>query len=384
MSTRISIVNVKDYDNIPTAVVGAIKLLDDNLHFNFLDSNKILLKPNLLRSNKDACTQISFVEGVIFYLKELGVSLENVFIGDSPGQIKKFASDVAKDIGLYEICEENGIQFVDFEKDAPIIEIIQDAIRMKDFRVAKVVHDCDILINMPRLKTHIEATITGAIKNYWGIIPGGLKAKYHLLGKNAQQFGEVLADNYSWVRENKPNRLTVYDLDKIMEGSGGPAAGKISEWNLILVGTDELALDTIALEIGKYKAKNVPHLKSAMERGLGIGDLGDIEIIGISLEEAKEQVPRFNVPGNKFSRFISYMATRTAYKYLKKIPKLNKTKCIMCGECAQICPAEAIDFKKNNYPIFSRKICISCLCCAEMCPETAIEGRNRGIKGLFD
>ncbi|GAI61274.1 unnamed protein product, partial [marine sediment metagenome] len=42
---------------------------------------------------------------------------------------------------------------------------------------------------LPKLKTHVEATITGAIKNYWGIIPGGLKAKYHLLGKNAQNFG---------------------------------------------------------------------------------------------------------------------------------------------------------------------------------------------------
>ncbi len=384
MSTKVSIVDVSDYDSIPIAVTQAIKLIDNSFTFNFLNSNKILLKPNLLRSNEDACTQVSFVEGVISYLKNIGVSLDNVYIGDSPGQINKFASDVAKDIGLFEICEQNNIHFVDFEKDPPIIESIYDSSRIKDYRVAKVVYDCDILINLPRLKTHIEATITGAIKNYWGIIPGGLKAKYHLYGKNAQQFGEVLADNFSWVRNNKPNRLTIYDLHKIMEGSKGPAAGNITNWDLILAGTDELALDIVALEIGKYKAKNVPHLKNAMERNLGVNDLKDIEIVGMSLEEAKRKVPKFNVPGNRLSRFISYMATRTAYKFIKKIPKLNKAKCAKCGDCAQICPTKAIDFKENNFPIFSRKICISCLCCAEMCPETAIEGRSRGIKGLFD
>lgn len=384
MSTKVSIVDVRDYENVPIAVKNAIKLIDNDLPFNILDAKEILLKPNLLTAKKDACTQIEFVKGVILYFKEKGVFMDHLRIGDSPGQFKKFASDVAKDIGLFEICEEYGIKFIDFESEVPITENIENALKLKELRVAKAVYDCDILVNLPRLKTHAEATITGAIKNYWGIIPGGLKAKYHLLGKTAQQFGEVLADNYSWVRHNKPNRLTVYDLHKIMEGSMGPVSGKISEWNLILVGTDELALDIIALEIGKYNAKNVPHLKNAMERGLGVSSLDDIEIIGIPLEEAINKVPKLNVPGNRFSRFISYMAGHIGYKFMKKIPELNKPICAMCGECAQVCPAEAIEYKENNHPKFSRKKCISCLCCMELCPESAIIARSRGIKGLFD
>lgn len=44
----------------------------------------------------------------------------------------------------------------------------------------------------------------------------------------------------------------------------------------------------------------------------------------------------------------------------------------------------AIDFKENNFPIFSRKNCISCLCCIELCAEASIKVGKRGIKGLFD
>ncbi|MFX1377609.1 MAG: DUF362 domain-containing protein [Promethearchaeota archaeon] len=384
MSTKVGIVNVKDYESIPKAVVEAIKLIEDDLSFEFSNAKNILLKPNLLTSKREACTQPSFIEGVLSYLREKGVTMQNVFIGDSPGQQGKTATDVAEKIGLLEICEKNGIRIIDFESDVPIIEKIEGALRLKEIRVAKAVKECDILINLPRLKSHIEATMTGACKNYWGIIQGGLKAKYHLLGKTAEQFGEVLADNLSWIVNNKPNRLIVYDLQEIMEGMAGPGGGSMNKWDLILVGTDEIALDVVALEIGKVKTKNVPHVKNAIERNLGVGNLENIEIIGMPLDEAKKQTPKFNVPGSTMTSFISYMSGHLAYKIIKKIPNLVKEKCVQCGQCAQICPAKAIKFIEGNYPIFLRKKCISCLCCSELCPESAIKAKSRGLGGLFD
>ena len=69
---------------------------------------------------------------------------------------------------------------------------------------------------------------------------------------------------------------------------------------------------------------------------------------------------------------------------IKKIPKLIKAKCVQCGECAQNCASEAIEFETNSYPIFLRKKCISCFCCAELCSENAIKPKSRGIAGLFD
>ena len=201
MATKISIVDVDNYASISEAIVTAIKLIEDDLPFDILKCDNILLKPNLLRATEDACTQPEFVQGVLDYLKSIGVSMKKVSIGDSPGQIRISASKIAKKIGIYDIVENEGLNFIDFEQDIPVNEKIVGALRIDDYFVSKAVKDCDLLINLPKLKTHGEATITGAIKNYCGIIPGGLKAKYHLLGKNPDQFGEALADNFSWVNK---------------------------------------------------------------------------------------------------------------------------------------------------------------------------------------
>lgn len=384
MTTKISIVNISDFPTVQEAVIEAIELIESDFSFNLLNSESILLKPNLLRANEDACTQPTFVEGVLSYLKKKGVSMENVRIGDSPGQIRTSASNIAKEVGLYQVAEREGVDFIDFENETPYYEKVEDAIRLKDYYVSKAVKECDILINLPKLKTHGEATITGAIKNYWGIIPGGLKAKYHLLGKNPEQFGETLADNYAWVVKNKPHRITVYDLERVMYGSMGPVSGPMKKWNLILAGIDELALDFIALEIGKFKGLNfVPHLKSARDRNLGVYNIDNIEIVGLSLEEAKKITPKFKMPRKLMTRFASLITGNIVYKITKKIPMLSQKLCKKCGTCSEVCPAKAIEFETGEFPNFQRKKCISCLCCMEMCPHQAIETKARGFLGLF-
>ena len=384
MPTKISIVNVKNYNSISDAIKAGITLIAKSLPFDIRECKNILLKPNLLRASKDACTQPVFVEAVLKYLEEVGVEKDRISIGDSPGQIKISAQTIAKKIGLYEICEDAGIRFINFEHDTPVHEDIDDSIRLKDYYISKPVKDCDLLINLPKLKTHGEATITGAIKNYWGVIPGGLKAKYHLVGRTPEKFGEALADNFSWIVKNKPNRLIVYDCVKVMEGPMGPVSGSMKQWDIVLVGTDELALDVVALEIGKYKGlKNVPHLKNAYERGLGVGELNDIEILGLSLEEAKKLTPKFKVPGRFMTRFASFITRSIVYKVTKKIPILKKKACIQCGNCFEVCPANAINFITEEYPEFLRRECISCLCCMEMCPQEAIKPKLRGVGGLL-
>ena len=384
MPTKISIVKINDFASVQEAIIRALELIESDFRFNLLDSKSILLKPNLLRATEDACTQPAFVDGVLSYLKKKGVNMENVRIGDSPGQIRTTASKIAQKVGIFQVAERMGVKFVDFESETPVYEKVDNAFHLKDYYVSKTVKECDILINLPKLKTHGEATITGAIKNYWGIIPGGLKAKYHLLGKNPNQFGETLADNYAWVIKNKPNRIIVYDLEYVMYGTMGPVSGPMKEWKLILAGTDELALDLIALEIGKYKELNsVPHLKSASERELGIHNIDEIEIVGTSLEEAKLIAPKFKTPRKSMTKFASLITGRIVYKVTKKVPKLNKKICKKCGMCNEVCPAQAIDFETGKYPQFQRIKCISCLCCMEMCPHQAITAKARGISGLF-
>ncbi|UCB46549.1 MAG: DUF362 domain-containing protein, partial [Spirochaetota bacterium] len=95
MATEISIVNVNDWGSIEDAVVQAIRLIEDDLPFDFNRSKYILLKPNLISKNKNACTQPEFIEGVARYLKDKGVPANSIKIGDSPGQTQKTGSYVA-------------------------------------------------------------------------------------------------------------------------------------------------------------------------------------------------------------------------------------------------------------------------------------------------
>ncbi len=71
MSTKISIVNVKNYDSILDAIKSGITLIVDSLPFDIRECKNILLKPNLLRPTKDACTQPVFVRAVLEYLKDI-------------------------------------------------------------------------------------------------------------------------------------------------------------------------------------------------------------------------------------------------------------------------------------------------------------------------
>ena len=59
-------------------------------------------------------------------------------------------------------------------------------------------------------------------------------------------------------------------------------------------------------------------------------------------------------------------------KCLKSTPKLDKSMCIGCKKCYEVCPAKAITFKKNK-PHINRKKCISCFCCQEFCPAGAMK-----------
>ena len=135
MGTRIGIVNANDYSSIPEAVIDAVKLIENDLHFDLKSAEYILIKPNLISSNRDACTQPGFVEGVIDYLIKVGVEADKIKIGDSPGQGQKNAAFIAKKIGFHDLCLNRGVEFVDFEGEVPAKETIEESVIMKDFYV---------------------------------------------------------------------------------------------------------------------------------------------------------------------------------------------------------------------------------------------------------
>ena len=377
--TTVAIVRSDAYDDLDAAVAAALNLIKAGDGIS--SDDKVLIKPNLLMKIKNACTEPDFLAAVVRAIKPYNT---NLGLGDSPGQFQHRARSVMKAVGLDAVIEAEGVAYAEFETGGVLIEN-RDASLMKKSHIAKPIMEADLVINLCRPKSHVEAGYTGAVKNYWGIIPGGEKARCHLYGRNPAEFGAVLADNYQAFLSLGKKRIIVMDARKFMEGPGGPANGYMRPIGLVLAGYDEAAVDMVMLAIGRVDGvKSVPHLTSCHERGLGVTRLEDIEIVGQPLDEVRLK-RRAGIVSTTTAGLLNNFIVRTfIYKYMRRMPAFaDRDLCVMCGDCAHICPNQAISWEKKEHPVFHPEKCISCLCCVECCPQQALKAKPAGFSGLF-
>jgi len=326
-----------------------------------------------------ACTEGDFIHSVARYVKRFNT---DIHLGDSPGQFRSRARHIIKSLGMEAMLEEEGITYDEFESGGVLVNN-PAARHMRRFHVARPVMEADLIVNLPRPKSHIEAVYTGAIKNYWGIIPGGEKAQCHLYGKNQEQFGETLVDNYQALLDLGKKQLTVMDARTFMEGLGGPASGNLRQTGVIIAGLDAVAVDIVALAIGRANAlRAVPHLNDCDRRGLGTTRLDAIGILGKPIEEVRLK-KRIGITASAMADFIGIFSRSLVYKTMRRMPALNKSECNQCGDCYNICPNGAVSWQKKQYPVFDREKCISCLCCVECCLQRALDAKGAGLSGLF-
>ncbi len=377
-TAKVAVVKVDDHSTLDKAIATALDLIGAKETIG--PEETILLKPNLLMKIKNACTESDFLAGVARYLKQYNPNLQ---LGDSPGQFRSRGKSVLKAVGLDTVMEAENIEYTEFEAGGVLMDN-PGAHHMRTYHIARSVIQADLLVNLCRPKSHVEAVYTGAIKNNWGIIPGGEKAHCHLFGKNPVEFGRVLVDNYQTLCNEKKKRLTVMDARRFMEGPGGPANGFMRQTGLILAGYDEVAVDLVILAIARIDGmKAVPHLKACRERGLGPSSIKAIEIRGNSIEEVRLK-RKIRLPSHLMSGVVSLFTGKIAYRVMRRMPALKKEdNCVMCGDCYNICPNRAISWAKKEKPVFHHGRCISCLCCVECCPQQTLEARAAGLAGLF-
>ena len=375
--TRVAVIRADRYPDLDSAVAEALKLAGAGSIVG--KGDRMLLKPNLLMKSINACTAADFVAAVARALKQYGGGMS---LGDSPGQMGKTARDIMKHAKIDEVMERENISYVEFE--SATVKVHNGSGRhMRDYHMTRAVHDADVIVNLPRPKSHVEAAYTGAVKNFWGIIPGGEKAQCHLYGKDPAAFGNVIVDNYQAMKALNKKNLVIMDARVIMEGLSGPAAGTLREAGLIIAGTDDVAVDAVMLAIGGRDAcREVPHLRACRDRGVGVTDLGSIDIVGESLESVRLK-KKFNITSQAMTRMATFFTGAFVYKMARRMPLLKKNECTMCGDCFKICPAKAITWEKKSRPSTDYNQCISCLCCVECCPQHAIRARMILLRGLF-
>ena len=147
-------------------------------------NSKVLLKPNMLSvegKGSPVVTHYAVFEAVIRIIKEYS---NNVSFGDSPG----FGDSrkAAEKSGLMEVADRYGVSFEDF-KEAVHVKL-DKSILCNSWDIAKAAYEADVVISLPKLKTHAMAYYTGAIKNQFGCIPGTQKATWHTRMPDANNF----------------------------------------------------------------------------------------------------------------------------------------------------------------------------------------------------
>jgi uncharacterized protein (DUF362 family)/Pyruvate/2-oxoacid:ferredoxin oxidoreductase delta subunit len=338
---------------------------------------KVFIKLNLVgpfHPDLGITTHPTFVKAVIQIIKE---KTKDILIGDNPAT--KDLTFTLKKTGIYDVIKEENVRIINNKE---LITINNSNYKIYDtFEVSKEMIDVDVMINLPKLKTHAFAYMTGAEKNLFGLIYGLSKAGWHVKAANPLQFGEAINDLYGAVLEHFQGRELIHICDGILglEGEGPGTSGIPKKANAILASYDAISLDRVACELVQLNYERQFINVIGNERKLGVGDLDKIEIVGDKLSDFNI---KFLAPKDSLGILgLKIVKIKGFRNLILEHPKIDRHKCIKCGECAHICPPKAMQFKPHQYPHVKTTVCIRCWCCSEVCPQEAISKSKRPLIG---
>ncbi len=374
VKSKVSIARCPDYSikSVLKAVKGAVDLLGGMDAF-VKRGDRVLIKPNLLVArdpDKAVTTHPSVVKAIIQLVRDAGgVPL----VGDSPaiGGLLKVASKA----GIYDVIREMNCRLVDFD-DVMEVKGSHQGVFTR-LGVARVVMDCDLLINLPKLKTHGMTTMTLSVKNLFGCIPGTKKIQWHFkAGVNRHSFAQMLVDLYGII---KP-RLNVVDAIVGMEGDG-PGGGEPRKIGLIFAGTDGIAVDSTICDVVGLSPLDLLTNRIGSDLGLGVCQPKDIEIVGAEIDEVK--VRGFRFPRSMEPQWGLPQPLRGLLRNsMTAKPRIKENICKLCDMCVDGCPSQAMTMERGKIDIDYSK-CIRCFCCSEFCPEKAIDIKQGWLLRLF-
>jgi uncharacterized protein (DUF362 family)/Pyruvate/2-oxoacid:ferredoxin oxidoreductase delta subunit len=350
------------------AVYKAVEKACLTAGFPNVSGKKVLLKPNILadvQPERAVTTHPEILRAAIKVVQKLGGT---AYVGDSP-TIQR-SSFSGKKCGLKAVCDELGAVWVDFT-DKPIK--VKNASRRKknSFTMTSAVNSCDMIISLPKMKTHQLMYMTGAVKNLFGLIPSLAKSPYHLRCPDRRRFADMLLDVY----QTATPVFSIMDAVIAMEGPG-PNNGTPKHMGLILASTDALAMDFTTSYIMGYTPELIPTVKQALIRKLSsVHSIDNIEFPTDHPDKFRDKSFK-RIDQEKeaglLKTALGFLPHRSIPMHNEPKPLFNDDNCIGCGECAEICPANALTLIKGVRVIPDYKKCIRCYCCHEVCQYDAI------------
>jgi uncharacterized protein (DUF362 family)/Pyruvate/2-oxoacid:ferredoxin oxidoreductase delta subunit len=365
--SKVSISPCATYDSaeIESALHAALLPLGGMAAF-VSPGSRVMLKVNLLSRalpERAVTTHPEIVRAVIRAARACG---GEVTVGDSPGgpNTAGMWRHISEDSGIGSVCVEEGVPFILFDDDC-VRASAPDGSLYGAFTLGRAVVETDVLITLPKFKTHGFMMFTGAVKNLFGCIPGLDKAQYHLKVPDRDDFGSMLVD---LMLACKP-ALAIMDAVVGMEGEG-PAGGTPRQVGAIIASADSVALDVVASAMAGLDPMEVYSNKAAARRGLGPSSVAEVEIHGA---DWRALAPAdFALPAKDISAMMPPWLGRRMRGWTTARPVLARPAgCTKCKRCEESCPVHAILVGANG-PEFDHSTCIRCYCCQELCPPQVI------------
>lgn len=325
-----------------------------------LKDKTVLLKPNLLLPSEPEealNTHPKFIEAVIRCCERAGA--KKVMVGDNCGQKmygRNEATFDASSLGdLKDYYVNLGINLKKHHLNSVDCDVY----------ISEVITGADVVINLPKFKTHKLTGITGAIKNTFGYLPGGQKARMHIQATSHERFGALLAELHS-IR--KPDAVI---MDAILGMQGNGASSKDLRYiGKIIASTDPVALDSVeAVMMGMDPAK-LWHVADAEK--LGLGTMNFEANVPVEKLEGFLLAPGYADPA-QLRATVTSDGLRADAARMK--PKVDPEKCTRCGACVRECPVGCLEMK-DIPTLEDYSLCVGCHACQEVCPERALVLNN--------
>ncbi len=350
-----------DYEELRSLIFELLNILAGQ---RINQNSRVLIKPNFLAPappEKAMLTHPQIIRAVAEYALEKGARVQ---VSDSPA------------MGTFEkIIKESGIQQALKGLDVELKEF-KDSVRVDigpPFHKISIADDAlkaDLVINLPKLKTHTQMLLTLGVKNLFGCIVGLRKPEWHFrTGIDRDMFARLLVKVFQSVNP----AITILDGILAMEGDGPGRSGTPRHLGVIMASTDAVALDITVCKMLGIHPDVLPTNKAArdsnpVERSIEVD--GALPVLSDFI--FPEMIPLVFGP----ERLHGYMR-----RHLVQKPVSDNNLCRMCGECWNYCPAQAIKAEKKNLR-FDYDKCIRCYCCIEVCPHGALKAKEPFIGKL--
>lgn len=317
-----------------------------------LDGKRILVKPNMFRDATETdpvVTDRGLIAAVVAHCRDRNARVE---VGDNPVPNRgRTEIEIAERCGIAEAAQGC---FVNIGRLSKRVDI--EGGLLENVRVSVAVLDCDVLISLPKYRTHELTIMTLAVKNHFGIVPGGLKPAIHARFPRIDDFSRVLVEIY----EIRPPDLIIIDALEFVD-----ARGRRFEPHLLISGTNGHAVDFVCARIAGIDPWRIPTLRYARARGL-------FDPEAVTIEGDMPVLKGYRAPFVFPLRgpIVEFFAQWLYALWLRRRPYINGARCTRCGSCEQVCPACAIHDSRIDHAR-----CINCYCCFEACPHDAIRTR---------